>query len=732
MLTVSVKELQSPSQDISASYLANIFKLLAEANGSPVSIPFDLSPPRSDFSPPRHAIWVNVLWFSSLVISLTCAMVATLVQQWTRRYIKITRSQYSVHGVHQQARIRAFFAEGLDKFQLPLVVDLLPTFVHLSVFLFFSGLPVFLYHLFGKNRAIFITAVVWVATGGFLYLCIFLMPIIRHDCPYYSPLSSLSWYLLTLIAYKSFKILRKLTPLGSFSGSFRKRVSTMEEHYRRRFGDGMQKSAEDFARILSPGIDRRTLVWILDTLDERRNLLDFREPAAFSDSQATNSEKTSEALIDLMHHTPLSDRASDQKQSQTSVRNSTANAADLPITLSVLQRVLYKDWTELLGCAEFGLLLTTAKYNGPRAHYTSNSVIATIIATADHDDPWRELCSRQLGISRDTLDGYLRQGNTVLLANCINICHRMIEAHLVNPWRADPSQRSKCLEKVTDFDVQDTLPELQYDFCRLWNKLIRMAENDERMSSLAIFILRHLRHIYIALHQGTDAAPTAFSASSGDYDDVLFHRRSYPLCNIPDHGTRPHETTHNQTNETDHVPAATYGVVIHPPTGVAALSHLIPGRREGYRRPPASRDVPALGASDGTIDFRAISSTASSHPLYTRAASTAISLQASPPSSSGTLPPSVAPATSPSSPTTVPDHTPAGLGSSSTSPPSKFDQSTSADISPVSPPANPNVVDTGLPTAVEASHPTAPSRPDTATDVSFGATSFHHDWNRSQ
>ncbi|KAI0251636.1 hypothetical protein BJV78DRAFT_415768 [Lactifluus subvellereus] len=377
--SVSTQDLRPPSQDISASYLANIFKLLAETNGSPVSIPSDLSPPPSDFSPPRHAVWVNILWFFSLAISLTCALVATLVQQWMRRYIKITRPQYSVH---KRARIRAFFAEGLDKFHLPLVVDLLSTFVHISVFLFFSGLPVFLFHLFDKNRPLFIIAVILVATGGFIYLCVCLMPIVLHGRSYHSPLSSLAWYLLTFILYDFFTILRKLTYLGPFSDASWIRVSTTEERYR---GWYMWRSAEEFAQRSSPEIDRCALVWILDSLDEDsdRNqersfaaLLDFCESTAFTNSQgifrAADSEKTSEALVGLMHHTLLSDLASESKQRQTEVCSSTMNAADLPTMLSVLQRVPYKDWTELLGCAEFGLLLMTAKYSSPEADYTQS------------------------------------------------------------------------------------------------------------------------------------------------------------------------------------------------------------------------------------------------------------------------------------------------------------------------------------------------------------------------
>ncbi len=44
------------------------------------------------FSPPMYAIWVNILWFLSLAISLTCSLLATLLQQWAHQYIKITQT----------------------------------------------------------------------------------------------------------------------------------------------------------------------------------------------------------------------------------------------------------------------------------------------------------------------------------------------------------------------------------------------------------------------------------------------------------------------------------------------------------------------------------------------------------------------------------------------------------------------------------------------------------------
>ncbi|KAH9956670.1 hypothetical protein BGW80DRAFT_1187111, partial [Lactifluus volemus] len=85
LLTVSVQDLKPSSQDTSAFYLANIYQLLADQNISHASIlATPVQPPV--FSPPKSAVLVNSLWFLSLVISLTSALLATMLQQWARRY----------------------------------------------------------------------------------------------------------------------------------------------------------------------------------------------------------------------------------------------------------------------------------------------------------------------------------------------------------------------------------------------------------------------------------------------------------------------------------------------------------------------------------------------------------------------------------------------------------------------------------------------------------------------
>ncbi|KAN0118853.1 hypothetical protein V8E52_004625, partial [Russula decolorans] len=183
LLAVSVQNLTPSSQDISAFHLGNIYELLADSNATRTSIRSPVTKPPS-FSPPRYAIWVNSLWFLSLVISLTCALLASSTQQWARRYLRVTQS--AGYSPEKRARIRAFFANGVDILPNAWVVEGLPTLLHLSLFLFFAGLVIF---LFNTNQAVFSSVFWWIGLFSIAYALITLMPFVRHDSPYYSPLS---------------------------------------------------------------------------------------------------------------------------------------------------------------------------------------------------------------------------------------------------------------------------------------------------------------------------------------------------------------------------------------------------------------------------------------------------------------------------------------------------------------------------------------------------------------
>ncbi|KAN0140630.1 hypothetical protein V8E53_001839, partial [Lactarius tabidus] len=181
LLSVSIQDIRPNAQDTSNFYLANMYQLLAEPNRTNVSTSLPTSPP--PFSPPTYAVWVNGLWFMSLVISITCAVLATLLQQWARRYLKVTQTRF---GLHKRARIRTFFAEGVEKSLLSRVVEALPTLIHVSLVLFFAGLAVFLWNV---NLTIFKFVLSWIGLCTALYGCTMLISIVRRDSPYYTPLT---------------------------------------------------------------------------------------------------------------------------------------------------------------------------------------------------------------------------------------------------------------------------------------------------------------------------------------------------------------------------------------------------------------------------------------------------------------------------------------------------------------------------------------------------------------
>lgn len=88
------KRLLPDSGPIAVELLAQISQQLAGAsNGSHVAA---LVPPQS-FQPTWAAVRVNIIWFLSLALGLTCALSATLVQQWSRNYIRVINRRHAPH-----------------------------------------------------------------------------------------------------------------------------------------------------------------------------------------------------------------------------------------------------------------------------------------------------------------------------------------------------------------------------------------------------------------------------------------------------------------------------------------------------------------------------------------------------------------------------------------------------------------------------------------------------------
>jgi hypothetical protein len=255
-------------------------QLYGLSNGTEVPITASLMSisPQSSIqhsAPPASAVWVNSLWFLSLVISLFCSLLATLQQRWARRYLQVTQPQVAIH---ERARIRAYFAEGVTRFRMSVTVEAIPALLHISVFLFLAGLIV---SLFAIHHTIAYVVLAATAVCSFVYAAITVMPVICHDSPYTSPFSASAWYIprKTALAVVN-TVYRVMDLLGKYSNfvynrKHRTMPSLCEKVPPRRFSRDMTEAAHDAAKRAKNQLDARALGWTLDQLDEEGELVKF-------------------------------------------------------------------------------------------------------------------------------------------------------------------------------------------------------------------------------------------------------------------------------------------------------------------------------------------------------------------------------------------------------------------------------------------------------------------------
>lgn len=435
----------------------------------------------------------------SLIISLTCALLATLLQQWSRRYLRLTGTR---HSLHKRARIRAFFAEGLEKRYFPWVVEALPTLLHASVFLFFAGLPI---SQFGTNRTVFAIIIACVGASGLSYLLITFMPLMFHDSLYYTPLSNLLWLFNAGIRSISTKLLRfavvfyarlylfvtiRLRICSSWRGPSHKilsKLSVLTKAQNERFKGGLIKEMEVSALESPWEIDARALSWTFDSLDEDHELEGmlaaipgFYNSALVKHSKEilseVSSERISNAVLQLMDRSLSSDLVHEALRQQRSamclkvlemrpeLRQTTFQHSLLFIGAGVF------NWTDLACIAEQDL------------SFEAKCVTALVTAhTRGSDERLSPILIRELGVSEPVLERYVAQGDSLLFLNFLDFVRWLVLPHsLVSRSRFDDVEN--VLNALRNFNATAAPPELQHQFCTLWNTILDVQEHLTRVA----------------------------------------------------------------------------------------------------------------------------------------------------------------------------------------------------------------------------------------------------------
>ncbi|RPD67903.1 hypothetical protein L226DRAFT_386154, partial [Lentinus tigrinus ALCF2SS1-7] len=187
-----------PPVDPVIAALEKISAQLSSFSINPPSVnstqPTFVRPDPTPSSPPLWAVWLNALWFSSLIFSLSSASVGIMVKQWLNEY------SFGLSGTSRQiARLRQLRLNSLERWHVKEIVAVLPVLLQIASALFFAGLLILLWQL---NRTVAIVASLLVGVLAIFSLSTIVLPTFATHCSYLSPPSR--------ALYEIVRLLRKL------------------------------------------------------------------------------------------------------------------------------------------------------------------------------------------------------------------------------------------------------------------------------------------------------------------------------------------------------------------------------------------------------------------------------------------------------------------------------------------------------------------------------------------
>ena len=305
---------------------------------------------------------------------------------------------------------------------------------------------------------------------------------------------------------------------------------------------GVEKAAEDTASERLLEIDTRILDWTISALGDDISLEKFFEAIpGFVNSKLVHNlrghlsedllDRLSEVAHGFMGRTWLSNIDSDsEKLRRFDIVTNAMCLIRVSDVSSILRNILFEYWNEVPQSIEMGH--TLAHWCSSDHRHTSlyaQSIIGWILGSApERNDSWNTLAARVSSClaNHDRRDDIADGGDSVLLAILTQVTRPFNSGYIDIGWGP--------LEALCKLDISKTLPRQQHDFCTLWNE---MAQKTARQGVLttSILVLKLLHLLYIALHQGTDACPAAFSAPTYNFFPNPFRPTTYPLCNLASH-----------------------------------------------------------------------------------------------------------------------------------------------------------------------------------------------------
>lgn len=109
------------------------------------------------------------------------------MKQWARNYLQAMESSSYPR---KHARIRTYLLAGMQTFKMAIIATTIPTLLHMSLFLFFAGLYIFLR---GVSSLLSVITLFILIMSACLYITTTALPTVYPNCPVRTPFSDLWW-----------------------------------------------------------------------------------------------------------------------------------------------------------------------------------------------------------------------------------------------------------------------------------------------------------------------------------------------------------------------------------------------------------------------------------------------------------------------------------------------------------------------------------------------------------
>jgi hypothetical protein len=341
------------------------------------------------------------------------------------------------------------------------------------------------------------------------------------------------------------------------------------DKYHQRVTKGIAKDVEDMAVDRPLYLDTKVASRTFNTLDGDHDMDKFLAaiPGFYSSAkvkrnehifEGLNSKQLPQSVISFLDRSLSSDLLDDaDKQERIKKCLKAVNSDPLLLQCTFKQALLSASYSTVFKCVDFihlSLAQSEFKLHDKESdadrwvrEYARCVVAIAINRISDYDDKWTAIVQRHLGLPNSHMKKWRSQGDSVRLYNLIYLIRKWdLERLTVEGDFGPGTVLNKSMMEACRLEVANAAPEVQHEFCVLWNKLTSVAQGRVRASRAkrlnTVHILSAIRNVFIPLHGGEEFLP----ATPIDNDDQFLQlARLYPVCDEFVDGNQGYGHFHN-------------------------------------------------------------------------------------------------------------------------------------------------------------------------------------------